>query len=131
LEGSLTSVDVQRRYLWKSFRGKPNRIPGQAKSVRLPPGILFAFSPESCSDSTRNAVRLHPGNLFGFARNPQKAHLLKLRQLALCSPFFMTLAATNAAKSSSVYRTSRPSLQNVGPFPDSRHLRNKPTEQQR
>jgi hypothetical protein len=54
-------------------------IPGHAeqhsgirrKSVRLPPGILFAFIPESCSESARNAVRLHPGTLFDFARNPQ------------------------------------------------------------
>jgi hypothetical protein len=50
---------------------KPNTIPGQAKSVRLPPGILFAFNPESCSGSARNAVRLHPGTPFAFARNPQ------------------------------------------------------------
>src|SRR5437773_6822524 len=27
LEESLTGVDVQRRYLWKTFRGKPNSIP--------------------------------------------------------------------------------------------------------
>jgi integrase/recombinase XerD len=47
------------------FRGKP-------KSVRLQPGILFAFIPESCSGSTRNAVRLHPGTPFAFARNPHK-----------------------------------------------------------
>jgi Integrase core domain len=56
--GSLTGVDVQRRYLWKSFRGKPNTIPGWV---------------EKCSASARNPVRLHanpvrdqPGTLFGF-----------------------------------------------------------------
>jgi hypothetical protein len=70
LEGSLTGVDVQRRYLWKSFRAKSNTIPGMPKSVRLPPGILFAFIPERCSESARKAVRLHPGTPFAFARNP-------------------------------------------------------------
>src|SRR4051794_18713138 len=50
-----------------AFRGWP-------KSVRLPPGILFAFIPESCSGSTRNAVRLHPGTPLAFARNPQSEH---------------------------------------------------------
>src|SRR3954454_9861314 len=51
----------------------PSRTPFQVrpKSVRLPPGILFAFILESCSESTRNAVRLHPGNPFALARNPQ------------------------------------------------------------
>src|SRR3954447_13494803 len=50
----------------------PSRTPFQVrpKSVRLPPGILFAFILESCSESTRNAVRLHPGNPFALARNP-------------------------------------------------------------
>src|SRR6185369_16727624 len=53
-------------------RSGPSRTPfrGWPKSVRLPPGILFAFIPESCSTSTRNAVRLHPGILFALARNP-------------------------------------------------------------
>src|ERR1035437_10315083 len=59
-KGPLPGVDVQRRYLWKTFRGKPNSIPGSARKcsasarnpVRLPPGILF--------DLPRNAVRLAP-----------------------------------------------------------------------
>src|ERR1035437_6455962 len=45
LEGPLPGVDVQRRYLWKTFRGKPNSIPGSARK---------------CSASARNPVRLHP-----------------------------------------------------------------------
>jgi hypothetical protein len=53
------------------FRGRP-------KSVRLPPGILFAFSPESCSGSSRNPVRLHPGIAFGLARNPQSSRRSKV-----------------------------------------------------
>src|ERR1700730_1036016 len=68
LEGSLTGADVQRRYLWKSFRGKSNIIPGQAEKcsasarnpVRLHPGIVFGISPERCSASSRNPVRLRP-----------------------------------------------------------------------
>jgi len=68
MEGSLTGADVQRRYLWKSFRGKSNTIPGQAEKcsvsarnpVRLPPGIVFGISPELCSASPRNSVRLGP-----------------------------------------------------------------------
>jgi hypothetical protein len=67
-EGSLTGADVQRRYLWKSFRGKPNTIPGHVENcsasarnpVRLPPGIMFGISPECCSASSRNRVRLRP-----------------------------------------------------------------------
>jgi hypothetical protein len=70
-------VDVQRRHRWKSFRSKPNRIPAfrrGPKSVRLPPGILFAFIPELCSGSAGNAVRLHPEIPFAFAGNP---HLIQ------------------------------------------------------
>src|SRR5436190_24140627 len=61
-------------------RSGPSRTPFRSwlKSVRLPPGILFAFIPESCSTSTRNAVRLHRGNLFALARNPHL--LLKMEQ---------------------------------------------------
>ena len=60
---------VQRHYLWKIIPGA-SRTPfrGQPKSVRLPPGIVFAFipeslfgiSPERCSASPRNPVRLRP-----------------------------------------------------------------------
>src|ERR1035437_5797469 len=68
-KGPLPGVDVQRRYLWKTFRGKPNSIPGSARKcsasarspVRLHPGMLFGFSPESCSTC--------PGMLFGLPRN--------------------------------------------------------------
>src|SRR5450759_3827604 len=55
-KGPLPGVDVQRRYLWKTFRGKPNSIPGSARK---------------CSASARNPVRLHPGMLFGLPRNTQ------------------------------------------------------------
>src|ERR1017187_1762525 len=51
-QGLLPGVDVQRHSLWKTFRGKPNSVPGSA---------------EKCSASARNPVRLHPGMLFGFS----------------------------------------------------------------
>ena len=44
-QGLLPDVDVQRRYLWKTFRGKPNSVPGLAKK---------------CSSSPRNRVRVAP-----------------------------------------------------------------------
>jgi hypothetical protein len=71
-------MNVQRRCLWKSIGAKSNIITsfrGLPKSVRLHPGILFAFIPESCSGSARNAVRLHPGIPLALPRNPQARHL--------------------------------------------------------
>jgi hypothetical protein len=59
LEGSLTGVDVQRRYLWKSFRDQAEHYSGAGRKV-------FGFTPESCSPSARNRVRDQPGTLFGF-----------------------------------------------------------------
>src|ERR1019366_8196736 len=53
-KGPSPGVDVQRRYLWKTFRGKPNSIPGSARKR---------------SASARNPVRLPPGMLFGLPRN--------------------------------------------------------------
>ena len=38
------------------------------------PEPVFAFIPESCSRSTRNAVRNHPGTLFGII--PESAFTL-------------------------------------------------------
>jgi len=45
--------------LWKTFRSKPNPIPVDETRV-------FAFPPERCSPSDRNAVRNHSGMVFGF-----------------------------------------------------------------
>jgi hypothetical protein len=65
--------DVQRCYdLWKSFRDQRERHSGIGrKPFTFPPESLFAFSPESCSSSFRNAVRVHPGIPFALPRNPQ------------------------------------------------------------
>ena len=41
------------------------------KPFAFPSESLFAFSPESCSPSPRNAFRDHPGIAFAFARMPQ------------------------------------------------------------
>ena len=40
------------------------------KPFAFPPESLFAFSPESCSSSPRNAFHDHPGIAFTFLRNP-------------------------------------------------------------
>src|SRR6185369_16727623 len=67
-KGPLPALNVQRHYLWKSFRTKSNTIPGLAEKcsasarnpVRLHPGIVFDINPERCSASPRNPVRLGP-----------------------------------------------------------------------
>jgi hypothetical protein len=41
------------------------------KVFGLVPESVFGFSPEWCSESARNPVRLHPGTLFGLPRNTQ------------------------------------------------------------
>src|ERR1035437_1921284 len=82
-KGPLPGVDVQRRYLWKTFRGKPNSIPGSARKcsasarnpVRLHPGMLFGFSPESCSTC--------PGMLFGLPRNTHTAVIVSNLRMML------------------------------------------------
>jgi hypothetical protein len=67
-KGRLPALNVQRHYLWKSFRTKTNTIPELAEKcsasarnpVRLHPGIVFGINPERCSASPRNPVRLDP-----------------------------------------------------------------------
>jgi hypothetical protein len=63
LEGSLAGVDVQRRYLWKSFRDQAwNRVRDQ-------PGTLFGFTPESRSPSPgiRTLYINHKCGIFSVA----------------------------------------------------------------
>jgi len=43
----------------------------ERKPFAFPPESLFAFRPESCSPSPRNAFRIHPGIPFALSRNPQ------------------------------------------------------------
>src|ERR1017187_6477815 len=75
-KGPLPGVDVQRRLPVENipgasrtaFRGRPKSVrlrPGIR--VRLQPGMVFGISPESCSASPRNAVRLVPeyAGVFG------------------------------------------------------------------
>src|SRR5664279_170988 len=68
-KGPLPDVDVQRRLPVENvpgasrtaFRGQPKSVRLQPGiRVRLAPGMLFGISPESCSASPRNAVRLAP-----------------------------------------------------------------------
>jgi hypothetical protein len=68
--GHFAGYDVQRRLPVENIPGKSNTIPGSLKSVQLQPGIVFTFIPEWCSESARNAVQLHRGTMFSFARIP-------------------------------------------------------------
>jgi hypothetical protein len=58
--------------LWKTFRSKPNAIPGDDKRLfAFPPESVFSFRPECCSASQRNGVQLQSGIAFTFDRIPQ------------------------------------------------------------
>jgi len=65
-------------HLLPSACGKVENIPLQAerhyghtqKLFAFPPESVFAFRPECCSDSQRNAVRLQTGIAFAFDRIP-------------------------------------------------------------
>jgi hypothetical protein len=59
-------------YLWKTFREQAEQHSGVGQKVfGFVPESVFGFSPEWCSESARNPVRLHPGTLFGLPRNTQ------------------------------------------------------------
>src|SRR5687767_1491923 len=63
--------DVQRRRACQKLSGHREIDSGLGrKPFAFPPESLFAFSPESCSPSPRNAFHVRPGILFAFARNP-------------------------------------------------------------
>jgi hypothetical protein len=73
----LCRLIVQRRHLdgSSSVENTPlqaERYSGAPQKVfAFPPESVFAFRPEYCSDSQRNAVRLHNGIAFAFDRIPQ------------------------------------------------------------
>src|ERR1022692_592102 len=68
--GLLPGVDVQRRYLWKTFRGQAEQRSGVGQKVfGFSPEFVFGFAPGWCSESSRNGVRLQPGIVFGLPRN--------------------------------------------------------------
>src|SRR5437660_11260474 len=74
LEGSLCRYDVQRHCAFAKHSGHRESHSGLGRKLfTFPPESLFAFSPESRSPSPRNPFHVHPGILFAFARNPQKA----------------------------------------------------------
>ena len=59
--------------LWKLFRDQAER--GSGIGLKLFGFIaesVFTFIPESCSDSSWNSVRNHPGIAFTFGRIPQQ-----------------------------------------------------------
>src|SRR5664279_5492846 len=67
-QGLVPGVDVQRLYLWKTFRGQAEQHSGAGQKVfGFTPEFVFGFTPEWCSESARNAVRLQPGIVFAFS----------------------------------------------------------------
>src|SRR5882724_11799143 len=62
LAGSTTRLDVQRATCGK-------RSGASRKVFGFGPEFVFGFTPERCSESARNAVRLQAGMLFGLPRN--------------------------------------------------------------
>jgi hypothetical protein len=58
--------------LWKLFRDQAERGSGIGLKVfGFIAESVFTFIPESCSGSSWNTVRNHPGIAFTFARIPQ------------------------------------------------------------
>ena len=63
--------------LWKLFRDQAER--SSAIGLKLFGFIaesVFTIIPESCSDSSWNGVRNHPGTAFTLDRNPHLSHLI-------------------------------------------------------
>ena len=83
-----TSSALLSGHLWKTFRSKPNAIPGgpgncsssHRNRVRLQTGMLF--------DSQRNGVRLQIGIAFAFHRIPQLI-IFSMKSLVVPSTIFM------------------------------------------
>ena len=69
-KGPLPGVDVQRRLPVETFRAQAEQHSGGGQKVfGFSPESMLALRPESCSESARNPVRLHPGMLSGLPRN--------------------------------------------------------------
>jgi hypothetical protein len=74
LKNRLPLTLSHQRFDQFSDRDVSSAVYGGTKiKVLFNPESVFAFTPESCSESGRNAVRLQPGTLFAFARNPQSS----------------------------------------------------------
>ncbi len=72
-------------YLWKTFRAQAEQDSGVSQKVfGFSPESVFAFIPECCSESARNAVRLHPGTLFGLPWNTHGSHMKILFEFTPC-----------------------------------------------
>src|ERR1017187_5730404 len=97
-KGPLPGVDVQRRLPVENipgasrtaFRGRPKSVrlrPGIR--VQLQPGMVFGISPESCSASPRNAVRLAPEyarSVKDFIHNIEILHNAGIRFICTSQP---------------------------------------------
>jgi hypothetical protein len=65
--------------LWKLFRDQAERDSGIGlKLFGFIAESVFTIIPESCSGSSWNTVRNHPGIAFTFARIPQLTRLVRL-----------------------------------------------------
>jgi hypothetical protein len=68
--GSLTRRGCPTSLLVENIPGQAEQRSGVGQKVfGFSPEFVFAFSPEWCSESSRNAVRLQPGMVFAF--NPE------------------------------------------------------------
>ena len=67
--------DVQRRWPCGNQSGEAERGSGIGlKLFGFIPDSAFTFIPDHCSESSRIAVRIHPGIAFTLPRNPQGGH---------------------------------------------------------
>ena len=67
--------------LWKLFRDQAERGSGIGlKLFGFIPEPVFTFIPESCSRSSRNTVRNHPGIAFILPRIPHRSNIAAIRR---------------------------------------------------
>src|SRR5260370_29168877 len=96
-KGPLPGVDVQRRLPVETFRAQAEQHSGGGQKVfGFSPESVFALRPESCSESARNPVRLHPGMLFGLPRNTHSTLIgHEIRNAEALMPGFSCLNGTD------------------------------------
>src|SRR5260370_31105128 len=99
-KGPLPGVDVQRRLPVETFRAQAEQHSGGGQKVfGFSPESMFALRPESCSESARNPVRLHPGMVSGLPRNTHpmrrvsEFHICMAASRDLMSPMRLELVA--------------------------------------
>jgi hypothetical protein len=84
MSGLAATVLSSATGLWKLFRDQAERGSGIGpKLFGFIAESVFTIIPESCSGSSWNSVRNHPGIAFTFARIPHVMTKNELRQFAL------------------------------------------------